>query len=74
MRNYVNRASNLAAVAIAQGHTAKATVTATAACRSVWRPLNRPCPAGIAHVILAVTDNGAPALTSYRRVLLNVRN
>jgi len=28
---------------------------------------------GVAHVILAVTDNGTPALTSYRRVILNIR-
>lgn len=70
---FVNRMSNLAAVTIAQGDTAKATVTPTTACRPGWRPMNRPCPAGVAHVILAVTDNGAPALTSYRRVILNVR-
>ena len=63
---------NLAAVSIAQGDTAKAAVTVTAACRPVWRPLNRPCPNGVAHIILAVTDNGSPALTSYRRVILNV--
>jgi hypothetical protein len=32
------------------------------------------CPAqGVAHIILAVTDNGSPSLTSYRRVVLNVR-
>jgi hypothetical protein len=65
--------TNLAAVTISQGNTAKATVRATAACRAVWRPVNRPCPAGIAHIILAVTDNGSPALTSYRRIILNVR-
>lgn len=70
---FVTRATNLAGVAIAQGNTAKATVTATAACRPVWRPLNRPCPLGVAHIILAVTDDGRPALTSYRRVILNVR-
>jgi hypothetical protein len=28
---------------------------------------------GIAHVILAVTDNGTPTLTSYRRVILTIR-
>jgi hypothetical protein len=26
----------------------------------------------VAHVILAVTDNGTPSLTSYRRVILTV--
>ncbi len=29
--------------------------------------------AGLAHVILAVEDDGSPALTSYRRVILNVK-
>jgi hypothetical protein len=28
---------------------------------------------GVAHVILAVTDNGLPNLTSYRRVILNAQ-
>jgi hypothetical protein len=28
---------------------------------------------GIAHVILAVEDDGTPSLTSYRRVILNSR-
>lgn len=67
------RGSNLAAVTIAQHSAAKTTVTATATCRPAWRPMNRSCPSGIAHLILAVTDNGSPALTSYRRVILNVR-
>jgi hypothetical protein len=65
--------ANMAEVKISQGTTSKATVTGTSACRAVWRPINRPCPAGVAHIILAVTDNGSPALTSYRRIILNVR-
>jgi len=32
-----------------------------------------PNAAGVAHVILAVTDNGLPALTSYRRVVLTIK-
>jgi hypothetical protein len=32
-----------------------------------------PKVAGIAHVILAVEDNGTPSLTSYRRVILTIR-
>jgi hypothetical protein len=32
-----------------------------------------PREPGIAHVILAVTDNGTPTLTSYRRIILNIR-
>ena len=32
------------------------------------------CPGtGTAHIILAVTDDGSPRLTSYRRIILNVR-
>jgi hypothetical protein len=46
-------------------------LTPTAACRPDWLPL-LPCKGGVAHVILAVTDNGTPALTSYRRVIVNV--
>jgi hypothetical protein len=33
-----------------------------------------PRVAGTAHVILAVEDNGTPALTSYRRVILTIKN
>jgi hypothetical protein len=44
---------------IDQADTAKATVTPTAP--------------GIAHIILEVTDDGAPPLTSYRRVILTMR-
>jgi hypothetical protein len=33
-----------------------------------------PNAPGVAHVILAVTDNGTPALTSYRRVILTIQN
>jgi hypothetical protein len=32
-----------------------------------------PNSAGVAHVILAVTDNGVPALTSYRRVIVTIK-
>jgi hypothetical protein len=47
-------------VTIANGATAVATVT--------------PNTPGTAHVILAVTDNGSPSLTSYRRVILTIQN
>lgn len=70
---FMTRATNLAGVTIAQGNSSKATVTVTTACRSGWRPMNRQCPTGVAHIILEVTDDGSPALTSYRRVILNVR-
>jgi hypothetical protein len=63
----------LAAVAITRGDTTRATVTATDACRPQWMPRRTGCADGVAHIILAVTDNGSPALTSYRRVILKVR-
>jgi hypothetical protein len=65
--------TNMAAVAISQAGAAKTTVSATSACRPSWAPGNRPCPTGVAHIVLAVADNGSPSLTSYRRVILNVR-
>jgi hypothetical protein len=45
-------------VTIDGASTARATVT--------------PRIAGTAHVILAVTDDGSPTLTSYRRVILSI--
>lgn len=47
-------------VTVSNGATAVATVT--------------PNAPGIAHIILAVTDNGTPSLTSYRRVILTMQN
>jgi hypothetical protein len=54
--------------------TAEAVVIATATCRPQWLPMaaHRPA-AGIAHIILAVTDEGSPRLTTYRRIILNVK-
>ena len=46
-------------VAIADAAGAVATVT--------------PNSTGVAHVILAVTDNGTPSLTSYRRIILTIQ-
>jgi hypothetical protein len=65
----------LAAVEIVDAHSAKATVTPTATCRPMWIQLpNAKCPAeGVAHIILVVTDNGSPSLTSYRRVVVKVK-
>jgi len=66
--------TNLAAVDIAGANTATAVVTPTAVCRPQWLPLAGHCSGtGTAHIILAVTDDGSPQLTSYRRVILNVR-
>jgi len=64
---------NLAALTITGADTPRATVTVTDACRPDWLPRRNPCTTGVAHVILAVTDDGSPSLTSYRRVILKVR-
>jgi hypothetical protein len=55
---------------VADGISAK--VHAKATCRPRW--LGKvPCSArGIGHVILAVTDNGQPSLTTYRRIIVRV--
>lgn len=63
----------LAGLAVAGVDGPRAVVTPTAACRPFWLPMGPPCTGGVAHVILAVTDDGTPPLTSYRRVVLNVR-
>jgi hypothetical protein len=65
----------LAAVRLSKSSGPEITVTPTATCRSYWLPIV-PCTdgPGVAHIILAVTDNGSPALTAYRRVILRVRS
>lgn len=62
----------LAAVSVSGSDGPQATVTPTAACRPDWMP-GAPCAGGGAHIILAVTDDGVPSLTSYGRVILRVR-
>ncbi len=65
---------NLAAVTLTGAETARVTVRADAVCRPVWLPGLMPCKgAGTAHIVLAVTNEGTPRLTSYRRVILRVR-
>ena len=46
-------------ITVTNGNTAVATVM--------------PNTPGVAHVILAATDNGVPALTSYRRVIITIK-
>jgi hypothetical protein len=65
--------ANLADVTLSGTETARAVVTPTAVCRAGWLPIPRKCVGtGTAHIILAVTDEGTPRLTSYRRVILEV--
>jgi hypothetical protein len=64
---------NLAALTLTGADGPRVTVRADGACRALWLPLI-PCKGdGVAHVILAVTDDGSPRLTSYRRIILHVR-
>jgi hypothetical protein len=62
------------AITIAQAAARRTSLTVTAACAGAWLDLPQlPCPASReAHVILAVTDSGTPALTRYRRVILEI--
>jgi hypothetical protein len=65
--------TNMAAVTITGANSSTAVVTPTAVCRAQWLPTSRPCRGtGTAHIILLVTDDGSPRLTSYRRIILNV--
>jgi len=66
--------THAAAVTLAGADTAKAVVTPAAACRPVWLPAVGRCSGtDTAHLILEVTAEGTPRLTSYRRIILNVR-
>jgi hypothetical protein len=60
-------------VAIEGADSARATISATNVCRPMLPGLKAKCQFGTAHVILEVTDDGNPKLTSYRRVVVKVR-
>ncbi len=60
-------------VTLSGADSARAQATVHSPCRAAWLPL-MPCRGeGVAHIILEVTDEGTPRLTSYRRVILHVR-
>jgi hypothetical protein len=61
-----------AELSLSGADTSRVQVTSTKVCRPDWQNSNQACPQGVAHLILAVTDDGSPALTSYRRVILTV--
>jgi Protein of unknown function (DUF1593) len=51
----------------------RAVVTLKSPCRKAWIDGLVPCKGdGVAHIIVAVTDNGVPALTRYRRYVFEV--
>ncbi len=63
-----------AVVRLEGADTSRVTVTPVSACTATWLPKLMPCQGdGDAHIILAVTDDGTPALTSYRRVVVHVK-
>jgi Protein of unknown function (DUF1593) len=48
-------------------------IIAVSPCRKMWIDGFIPCKgSGTAHIILAVTDSGTPALTRYQRIILTV--
>jgi hypothetical protein len=60
-------------VALRDADSSRAQVQAKSACSAAWIPNLVPCRgSGVVHIILAVTDDGSPRLTSYRRVILTV--
>ena len=62
-----------AEVLLTGADSAVAHAQAVSACRAQWIAGLIPCRGvGVMHVIVAVTDDGSPALTSYRRVVLTV--
>ena len=65
--------THMAEVTITGADSSTAVVTPTSVCRAQWLPTSGLCQGtGTAHIILAVTDDGSPRLTSYRRIVLNV--
>jgi len=60
-------------VTLTQENQPQAKVRVQSACRPGWLPGLIPCRGeGVVHIILQVTDDGTPPLTSYRRVILHV--
>ncbi len=60
-------------VALTDADSPRAQVQAKSACSTAWIPNLVPCRgSGVAHIILAVTDDGSPRLTSYRRIIVTV--
>lgn len=61
-----------AVVTIAGAHHAVAAITPTRLCDTPWPTRAANCDRGTIHVVLEVTDDGVPSLTSYRRIILSV--
>jgi hypothetical protein len=64
---------NLAGIDVSNAKSRHVNITATEVCRKAWLDGIIPCKGtGVAHAILAITDNGKPALTSYKRIIITV--
>lgn len=62
-----------ASVSLTRATGMRTQVVVHSACRQGWIPGMAPCRgAGVAHIILQVTDAGTPEMTSYRRVIVHV--
>lgn len=66
------RLTPLTDVTIAGETLPRATIMGAQPCRPAFSFMTVPCSKGEAHVILEVTDDGQPSLTSYRRIILKV--
>jgi hypothetical protein len=65
---------NGANVEIAGNGKTAVQVTAKSPCREAWLKGLVPCRGdGVAHIILAVSDDGQPRLTQYRRIVVTVK-
>ena len=61
-------------VAIRNPTAPQTQITVNSPCRQPWLPGVIPCRGeGVVHIILEVTNEGSPSLTSYRRIILHVR-
>ena len=61
-------------VTIAGQDQPQAKVSVNSPCRAVWIAGLIPCRGdGVAHIILEVSDEGSPRLTSYRRIVMHAR-
>ncbi len=59
-------------VTIASANLPRAKISVARSCMPAVPGMTAPCGARASHVILEVTDDGTPSLTSYRRIIVNI--
>jgi hypothetical protein len=65
--------THAAEVSLGNADQARASLIVKSACAPAWISGLLPCRGdGVAHIILEVTDNGLPRMTSYRRIAVKV--